>query len=58
VVVELLTAAGITRQTYKPTPGSSPFKVIEVNLAGGNDWFDSILLGRRVRVVGGPGMTS
>jgi uncharacterized delta-60 repeat protein len=55
VVVEFMTADGITRQTYKPKPGSSPFRRIEVNLAGGDDWFDSTLVGRRVRVAGGPG---
>ena len=55
VVVELLTAGGISRQTYKPQPAATGFQVIEVNLAGGDDWFDSTALGRRVRVVGGLG---
>ena len=55
VYVELVSRTGVIRRTYRPAARNQRFTMIEVNLAGGNDYFDASAISVPVRVTGGAG---
>ena len=55
VYVELVSRTGVIRRTYRPAARNQRFTLIEVNLAGGNDYFDASAISVPVRVTGGAG---
>ncbi|WP_020469749.1 tandem-95 repeat protein [Zavarzinella formosa] len=54
ISVERDTPNGVLKQTYRP-PAGKVFSLIAVNLAGGDDTFDSSAISRPVRLTGGAG---
>ncbi|WP_020469750.1 tandem-95 repeat protein [Zavarzinella formosa] len=55
IYVEILTPDGLFRQTLHPPKAGQPFTLIDVNLGGGNDWFDGSTVSRPMRLIGGTG---